>query len=53
MIEIVPAEPGEIKRIVCTCGEKLPRVGLKKDSKIDGLTFRCGKCGAFQEVKTK
>lgn len=54
MIEIKPAEPGEVKRIICpTCGVKLPRVGLKKDSKVDGLTFRCGKCGAFHEVTTK
>ena len=54
MIEIIPVEPSEIRRIECPkCGRKLPQVGLKKDSKIDGLTFRCGKCGAFHEVKTK
>ena len=54
MIEIFPVEPSEVSRIVCPkCGTKLPQVGLKKDSKVDGLTFRCGKCGALQGVKTE
>lgn len=54
MIEITTVEPSEVRRIICPkCGRKLPQVGLKKDSRIEGLTFRCGKCGAYQEVKTK
>lgn len=54
MLEIIPTEASEVKRISCPkCGEKIPRVGLKRDSHIDGLTFRCGKCGMFYEIKTK
>lgn len=54
MLEIVPTDATAVRRIACaTCHEKLPRVGLKKDSRIEGLTFRCGKCGTFNEVKTK
>lgn len=53
MIEYTPAEPGEITRIICPCcGTKLPRVGLQKDSKVEGLTFTCGKCGTLHKVKT-
>jgi uncharacterized Zn finger protein len=54
MLEIIPTEASAVKRIACPqCGEKLPRVGLKRDSHIEGLTFRCGKCGTMLEVKSK
>ena len=54
MLEIIPTEASAVKRIACPqCGEKLPRVGLKRDSHIEGLTFRCGKCGTMNEVKSK
>ncbi len=54
MIEIIPTEDSAVKRIACPqCVEKLPRVGLKRDSHIEGLTFRCGKCGTMHEVKSK
>lgn len=54
MLEITPTEACAVKRLHCaTCGEKLPRVGLKKDSHVDGLTFGCGKCGTVNEVKSK
>lgn len=44
----------EITKIVCSnCGEKVKNVGLEKDSKVDGLIFRCKKCGAYMTVKTK
>lgn len=54
MLEITPTEASAVKRLQCaTCGEKLPRVGLKKDSHVEGLTFRCGKCGTVNDVKSK
>jgi len=44
----------EITRIVCPdCGEKLRGVGLEKDSKIQGLVFRCKRCGAYKCVTTE
>lgn len=53
-IIITPTERQEITKIVCPdCKEKVKGVGLLKDSKIDGLTFRCRKCGAYKTVKTQ
>ena len=53
-IIISPTEKQEITKIVCPdCKEKVKGVGLLKDSKIDGLTFRCRKCGAYKTVKTQ
>ena len=35
----------EITKIVCPeCGERVRGVGLLKNSKIEGLTFRCKRC---------
>jgi DNA-directed RNA polymerase subunit M/transcription elongation factor TFIIS len=52
-LQIVPAKKEEITRIVCPeCKEKVKSVGLKKDSKVDGLTFVCKKCSHVWEVKT-
>lgn len=56
-ISVVPterrSEKGEITRIVCPeCGEKVRGVGLLKNSRVDGLVFRCRKCGAFLTVET-
>ena len=54
MIQIKPAEASEITKLVCPhCGEKFPRVGLRKGSRIVGLTFRCRKCGSLWEVTTE
>lgn len=54
MLTVTKTEPTEVRRIPCsTCGEKLPKVGLTKDSRVSGLTFRCGKCGTFNKVKTE
>lgn len=54
MLSITPTEKSDITRIECPCcKEKLPRVGLQKDSKIDGLTFKCRKCGKLFSVKTE
>ncbi len=44
----------QITKIVCPkCNEKVPRVGLLKESRIEGLTFRCKKCGLLWELKTE
>lgn len=53
-IIITPVQRQEITKIVCPdCGEKLKGIGLLKDSKIEGLAFRCRRCGAYKAVKTK
>lgn len=54
MLSITPAAKSDITHIVCPhCKEKLARVGLHKSSKIDGLTFKCRKCGKLWNVKTE
>ena len=54
MLIIVPAEKQEITKIVCpSCRERVKDVGLAKDSKVDGLLFRCRKCGAYNKLTTK
>lgn len=55
---IMPGErktvKSEITKITCPeCGEKLRGVGLEKDSRVDGLVFRCKRCGAYWAVKTQ
>lgn len=47
-------EKNGITRIVCPeCGEKVKGVGLEKNSKIEGLVFRCKRCGTYHSVTTK
>ena len=57
MFTIVPAEPAghdELKKLVCpACREKVPRVGISKDSKIQGLSFECRRCGKLWAIKTE
>ena len=54
MLTIIPAEACEVTRLKCPeCKEKLPLVGIKKDSQIDGLSFKCKRCGKLWETKTK
>ena len=54
MLEIIPTEASEVTRLTCPkCGDKVPRVGIKKDSTISGLTFKCHRCGQLCEVKAK
>lgn len=51
---VVPAKKEEVTKIICPdCGEKVKGVGLLKGSHIDGLVFRCKKCGAYKEVKSE
>ena len=53
MLKIVQTEQSEITKLVCPkCSEKVPRVGLTKNSKIQGLTFKCRKCGTLWSVST-
>lgn len=53
-ISIVPAEKAEITKIVCPdCNERVNSVGLLKTSKIEGLTFRCKRCGKIWKVTTE
>ena len=54
MLEIIPASVSEVTKLVCPhCGEKVSRVGLLKESRVEGLTFKCKKCGMLWEVKSK
>lgn len=54
MLNITPAEKSDVTHIVCPhCKEKLTRIGLQKNSKIEGLTFKCRKCGKLWNVKTE
>lgn len=53
MLIMTPVDKSEITRLACKkCGDKLRGVGLRRDSKIDGLTFRCKRCGELWSVKT-
>lgn len=54
MLLIAPTMESEITKIVCPhCNEKVPRFGIKKGSNIQGLTFKCRRCGKLWEVTTK
>ncbi len=53
-ITITPTEKQEITKIVCPdCKEKVRQVGLLKESKIQGLTFKCKRCGKLWTVKSE
>lgn len=54
MIIITPAETSTVTKIVCPhCKEKVSRIGLLEGSKVEGLTFRCKKCGKLWHLKTE
>lgn len=47
-------KPSEITKLVCPhCGEKVQRVAFAKDSKIEGFSFKCKRCGSFWNVKSE
>ena len=51
MLKIVPAESGDITKIICPhCNERVRGVGIKKDSFIRGLTFKCRRCSMLWAV---
>lgn len=53
-MQVVPAHRDEVTKIICPdCGEKVKGVGLLKGSRVEGLVFRCKKCGAYKEVRSK
>ena len=53
-IIITPTDSREITKLVCPeCGERVKNVALRKDSRIEGLTFKCKRCGRFFSVKTE
>ena len=54
MFIIVPAKESEVTKLVCPhCHERVQRIGIVKGSKIEGLTFKCRRCGQLWEVKTE
>jgi transposase len=54
MLEITPAMGAPVTKITCpACNEKIPRLGLLPGSKIEGLTFKCKRCGKLWEIKTE
>ena len=51
MLMIDPVDPTEVTKINCpACGERLPRVGLQKDSRVSGMTFKCKRCGRIWAI---
>lgn len=54
MLKITPIYTKEVTKLICPhCNERVPRIGLLKNSKIDGLTFKCKKCSKTFEVTTE
>lgn len=44
----------DITKLVCPdCAERVKGVGLLKDSRVDGLTFKCKKCGTAWIITTE
>lgn len=44
----------DFTKIVCPdCGDRIKGVGLLKDSRVDGLTCKCFKCGGTWVIKTE
>ena len=51
MLKIIPAEGANITKIICPyCNERVRGVGIKKESHIVGLTFKCRRCSRLWEV---
>lgn len=54
MLTITPANAAAVTKVVCpACNEKVPRLGILPGSKIEGLTFKCKRCGTLWEIKTE
>jgi transposase-like protein len=52
-LQIIPTDKTDVTKIVCpACGERVKQIGLRKGSIIEGLSFKCKKCGTYWEVKT-
>ena len=56
MLTYTPVEADRapsVTKLVCPhCGEKVRSVLLTKDSRIEGLSFKCKRCGSCWAVKT-
>ena len=53
-LKIFPIEEQSVTAIVCpACREKVRKVGLIKESRVEGLSFKCHKCGRLWGVKTE
>ncbi len=51
MLKIIPTEGGDITKIICPhCNERVRGVGIRKDSAIRGLTFKCRRCSMLWAV---
>jgi predicted RNA-binding Zn-ribbon protein involved in translation (DUF1610 family) len=54
MITLKKTDRKDIVKIKCPdCGERLSNVALFRESKIEGLTFKCKKCATAWEIKTE
>ena len=51
-MRIVPSKEQSVRRIACPfCEEKIKGIGVLPGGSIDGLAFKCKRCGKFWEVK--
>lgn len=51
MLKIIPAEGANITKLICPhCNERVRGVGVRKESFIVGLTFKCRRCSMLWEV---
>ena len=49
-----PVKATEFTKLVCPkCNERVQRIVLAKGSRVDGLKFKCKKCGEFWKVKSE
>lgn len=54
MLKTEKIEATKVSAIHCySCGEKFPRLGLLPNSDVNGLTFRCKRCGELNLVTAK
>ncbi len=55
MLKITPIEATQqVTKLSCPCcNERVPQVALTSGSKIEGLTFKCKRCGKYFSVTTK
>ena len=53
-ISLVKTERKDITKLACPdCGERVRGIGFLKESRIEGLTFKCKRCHTAWEVTTE
>ncbi len=53
-LEITNCQREEMTRVICPdCGEWVRGIWLLKSSRIEGLIFRCSRCGAHKKVRAE